>query len=68
MARVCSSKDEIRLLQKDGWIEVGQRGSHVQFRHPLKTGRVTVPHPRKEIRTGTLHSIWHQAGWSWPPE
>ena len=47
----------IKLLEKDGWYKVVQSGSHVQFRHPSKKGRVTVPHPKKDIPIGTLRSI-----------
>ena len=55
------SKTVIKALRKDGWIEVGQRGSH-KFRHPVKPGRVTVPHPVKDLKIGTLKSIAKQAG------
>jgi predicted RNA binding protein YcfA (HicA-like mRNA interferase family) len=41
---------------------VTQKGSHVQFRHPTKTGRVTVPHPERDIPIGTLKSIEKQSG------
>ncbi|MDA8542750.1 type II toxin-antitoxin system HicA family toxin [Rhodobacteraceae bacterium] len=40
-----------------------KKGSHHQFKHPEKTGRVTVPHPNKNIKTGTVKSIYRQAGW-----
>jgi predicted RNA binding protein YcfA (HicA-like mRNA interferase family) len=50
------------LLKSDGWAKVGQKGSHVQFKHPTKKGRVTVPHPQKDIPIGTLRSIEKQAG------
>jgi predicted RNA binding protein YcfA (HicA-like mRNA interferase family) len=56
------SKEVIRRLKADGW-EVAARGSHRQFKHPAKSGRVTVPHPRKDIPHGTLLSIMKQAGW-----
>jgi predicted RNA binding protein YcfA (HicA-like mRNA interferase family) len=56
------SSEIIALLKEDGWREVAQKGSHVQFRHPAKPGRVTVPHPRKDIPIGTLRSIERQAG------
>jgi predicted RNA binding protein YcfA (HicA-like mRNA interferase family) len=56
------SADIITLLQKDGWFEVGRRGSHVQFKHPNKPGRVTVPHPKRDIPIGTLRSIEKQSG------
>jgi predicted RNA binding protein YcfA (HicA-like mRNA interferase family) len=49
-------------LEADGWREVARKGSHVQFKHPTKPGRVTVPHPRKDIAIGTLRSIERQAG------
>jgi predicted RNA binding protein YcfA (HicA-like mRNA interferase family) len=57
------SKEVIRRLKADGWVEVAVRGSHRQFKHPSKPGRVTVPHPRKDIPQGTLLSIMRQAGW-----
>ena len=53
----------IRLLKQAGWYEVGRRGSHTHFKHPRLDGRVTVPHPKKDIETGTLVSIYRQAGW-----
>ncbi|MBC8430357.1 MAG: type II toxin-antitoxin system HicA family toxin, partial [Desulfobacterales bacterium] len=39
------SRTIIKILIKDGWREVAKIGSHSQFRHPSKKGRVTVPHP-----------------------
>ncbi|MFZ0815365.1 MAG: type II toxin-antitoxin system HicA family toxin [Candidatus Sulfotelmatobacter sp.] len=56
------SRDVIKALKKSGWYEVNQVGSHVQFKHPTKTGRVTVPHPNRDIPIGTLKSIEKQAG------
>jgi predicted RNA binding protein YcfA (HicA-like mRNA interferase family) len=56
------SRDVIKELQKDGWYEVRQVGSHKQFKHPTKKGRVTVPHPKRDIPIGTLKSIEKQAG------
>jgi len=55
------SQDIIRALMSDGWEQVAQRGSHIQFKHPTKPGRVTVPHPKKDIPLGTLRSIEKQA-------
>ncbi len=60
------SRDVISRLEQDGWILVNVRGSHQQFKHPDKKGRVTVPHPKKDLPLGTLKSIYKQAGWSWP--
>ncbi len=57
-----NSRDVIKALQKGGWHEVNQVGSHKQFKHATKKGRVTVPHPKRDIPTGTLKSIEKQAG------
>ena len=57
-----NSKGIIDALKADGWVQVAQKGSHVQFRHPTKPGRVTVPHPLRDIPTGTFRSIEKQAG------
>ena len=56
------SRDIIRRLKQDGWFEVAQAGSHKQFKHPTKPGRVMVPAPRKDVPPGTLRSIEKQAG------
>ncbi|MDD9877444.1 MAG: type II toxin-antitoxin system HicA family toxin [Magnetovibrio sp.] len=56
-----SSREIIRQLQAHGWIEVARRGSHAQFKHPNKKGRVTVPHPKKDLPKGTIKSIERQS-------
>jgi predicted RNA binding protein YcfA (HicA-like mRNA interferase family) len=56
------SANILRALAADGWMKVAQKGSHVQLRHPAKPGRVTVPHPRRDMPIGTLRSIEKQAG------
>jgi predicted RNA binding protein YcfA (HicA-like mRNA interferase family) len=55
------SRVVIKELKKDGWYEVNQVGSHMQFKHAEKRGRVTVPHPKRDIPIGTLKSIEAQA-------
>lgn len=57
-----SSREIIGALEQDGWYAVHTVGSHWQFKHPIKPGRVTVPHPRKDIPLGTVKSIEKQAG------
>ncbi len=57
-----NSRDVISALQADGWCEVNQAGSHKQFKHPAKLGRVTVVHPSRDIPLGTLRSIEKQSG------
>jgi predicted RNA binding protein YcfA (HicA-like mRNA interferase family) len=56
------SRNVIKRLEADGWFKVGQAGDHVQFKHPTKSGRVTVTHPRKDFPIGTLKSIERQSG------
>ena len=56
------SRAVIKTIEDDGWFEVAQKGSHKQFRHPAKGGRVTVPHPKRDLPLGTLRSIEKQAG------
>jgi len=60
-----SSREIIRKLVSDGWTLRNARGSHHQFVHPDKPGRVTVKHPSKDVPIGTLRSIFRQAGWEW---
>lgn len=56
-------RDVLKLILDDGWYEVAQRGSHRQFKHPEKPGRVTIAgHPSQEMDKGTLNSILKQAG------
>jgi predicted RNA binding protein YcfA (HicA-like mRNA interferase family) len=57
-----NSREVIRRLKEDGWLEVAQAGSHKQFKHPVKPGRVTVVFPQREIPVGTLRSIEKQSG------
>ncbi|MBX6395118.1 MAG: type II toxin-antitoxin system HicA family toxin [Alicyclobacillaceae bacterium] len=57
-----SSRDLIRIIQDDGWYYIGSNGSHHQFKHPTKPGKVTIPHPRKELAPKTVKSILRQAG------
>jgi predicted RNA binding protein YcfA (HicA-like mRNA interferase family) len=53
----------LRLIQQDGWFLAAQRGSHRQFKHPTKPGRVTVPgKPSDDLALGTQNSILKQAG------
>jgi predicted RNA binding protein YcfA (HicA-like mRNA interferase family) len=52
----------VKLIQSDGWRLVRTSGSHHHFRHALKPGLLTVPHPEKDLPPGTLNSILKQAG------
>ena len=57
-----NSRDVISAIEADGRVEVAPKGSHKQFKHPTKKGRVTVPHPKRDFTIGTLRSIEKQAG------
>lgn len=57
-----SSMEVIRRLKADGWYEVNAVGSHRQFKHHHKKGRVTVKHPCKSYKAKTLKSIEKQSG------
>ena len=56
-------REVIRIIEDDGWVMVAQKGSHRQFKHPTKPGRVTIAgHPKDDLAPGTLNSILRQAG------
>ena len=55
-------RDVIKLIEEDGWSLVTIKGSHRQYKHTTKTGRVTIAgHISKEAPPGTLSSIFKQA-------
>lgn len=59
-------RDVARRLRDDGWaVKRKGPGDHVQYRHPQRPGKVTVDMGVREIPTGTLRSIFKQAGWDW---
>ena len=56
-------REAIRLIEADGWFLVATRGSHRQYKHQTKGGRVTVAgKPSDDLAPGTLNSILKQAG------
>ena len=55
-------REVIKMLKDDGWVECAQRGSHIQFKHETKKGKVTIPNHGGDIPRGTLNSILKQAG------
>ena len=55
-------REVIKLLEADGWYLVATKGSHRQYKHPSKPGRVTIAsHSRDDLAPGTLNSILKQA-------
>ncbi len=56
-------RDLIKLIEGDGWRLVRTRGSHRQYKHPAKRGRVTIPgHGGDDVHPDTLKSVLVQAG------
>ena len=55
-------RDIIKLLEVDGWYRVDRKGSHRQYKHATKPGRVTIAgHPNDDLAPGTLNSILKQS-------
>lgn len=55
-------REVIRLIESDGWYLVVTEGSHRQYKHPTKPGRVTIAgHPGDDLAPGTLNSVMKQA-------
>jgi len=55
-------KEIEKLIKQDGWILKNQRGSHRQYIHPTKPGKVTIPWHNKDLSLGTAKSILKQSG------
>ena len=56
-------RDLIRAIEDDGWQYIRTRGSHRQYKHPVKRGRVTIPgHTGDDVHPDTLKSVLVQAG------
>lgn len=57
-----SSRKIIQMLKAEGWYHVEKVGDHYQFRHPERPGKVTVPHPQKDLCIELVKSIERQSG------
>lgn len=61
--KIWKVREIITLIESDGWYLVAQKGSHRQFKHPTKTGRVTIPGKLSDdLAPSTANSILRQAG------
>ena len=60
--RIYSSRDVMKILLEDGWVEINCVGDHHQFKHPTKKGKVTLRHPVKDLGVRDLKSIEKQSG------
>ncbi|MBS4078694.1 MULTISPECIES: type II toxin-antitoxin system HicA family toxin [Pseudomonas] len=56
------SREMIRMIEDDGWYLVAVKGSHHQYKHAFKQGRVTIKHADSELPIGTVNSILKQTG------
>jgi len=55
-------REVVKLIEGDGWYLVATKGSHRQYKHPVKAGRVTIAgHPNDDLAPGTLNSVFKQA-------
>lgn len=57
-----NSTELIRELEQDGWELSHVRGSHHVYRHPIKPGHISLPHPRKDLGKGLAHALLKLAG------
>ena len=57
-----NSRTIISKIEAAGWFHVSTKGDHWQFKHSTLPGRVTVPHPKRDLPIGTLKSIAKQSG------
>ena len=62
MPKRYSSTELIKMVEKDGWFQVNQTGSHIKFKHSSKKGIVVIPNHGKDVPPGTAASILRQAG------
>lgn len=61
--KVWKVKEITSCIESEGWYFVTQKGSHRQFKHPTKKGRVTIPgNQNDDLPPGTANSILKQAG------
>ena len=56
------SAELIKMLEAEGWLLRGVRGSHHVFSHPQLGGHISVPHPKKDLGVGLVHQLLKQAG------
>ena len=62
MPKNYSSLELIKMVEADGWFKVSKSGSHLKFNHEKKPGIVVIPHPNKDIPTGTAQKVLKMAG------
>lgn len=58
-----TAREVMGKLKKDGWYQVGSKGSHIQFKHLIISGKITVPAHSGDLNIKTLRSIEKMAQW-----
>ena len=58
-----TSRDVVRRLEREGWIQVRVTGSHHVFKAPTSGQTLVVPHPKKDLGKGLVRAIYKGAGW-----
>jgi predicted RNA binding protein YcfA (HicA-like mRNA interferase family) len=61
MPKRYSSVELIEIVKAVGWLQVSKNGSHLKFKHSKKPGIVVIPHPKKDMPTGTAQKILKMA-------
>jgi predicted RNA binding protein YcfA (HicA-like mRNA interferase family) len=57
-----TANEILKLLRNDGWLVHEQSSSHIQLKHPVKKGRITVPDQKDDLKRNTVFTIFKQAG------
>jgi predicted RNA binding protein YcfA (HicA-like mRNA interferase family) len=58
-----NSRKLMQMLKKDGWVLDRVSGDHHTFKHPGRVELITLPHPKKDLPTGLVRSIYRLASW-----
>jgi len=57
------SSEALRILMKDGWYVISQKGSHMKLMHNVKNGTIIFPnHGSQELGKGLAKKLFKQAG------
>lgn len=60
--KIWNAKELIREIKKDGWYRVSAEGGHLQFKHPTKPGKVTIPNHKGDMTKRVAKNVLKQAG------
>ena len=60
--KIWNARELIREIKRDGWYRVPAEGGHLQFKHPVKQGKVTIPNHKGDMTKRVAKSVLKQAG------